>query len=166
MQEDDQLRRLFHQGLSYSQIGKEMGRTRNSCIGRAMRLGFPARIVGVTEKARMERIRDRRDSGVKSSRKYYQKNRGVLQLPFKQRELPEMEFRVPNIPPVSIMELNDRTCRWPIGDGPFMFCGALPLHEKPYCPFHDRIAHEPEPRRPRSKVRLPGRILPVDKRAA
>lgn len=39
-------------------------------------------------------------------------------------------------PPVgqfTIMDLAEDTCRFPFGDGPFLFCGATPLLGKPYC---------------------------------
>ena len=38
-----QLRTLWDEGLSTSAIGLRMGRTKNACIGRAHRLGLPAR---------------------------------------------------------------------------------------------------------------------------
>jgi hypothetical protein len=39
-------------------------------------------------------------------------------------------------PPIgrfTIMDLADDTCRFPIGDGPYLFCGATPVEGKPYC---------------------------------
>jgi hypothetical protein len=39
-------------------------------------------------------------------------------------------------PPIgrfTLMDLGPDTCRFPFGDGPFLFCGAEPLPEKPYC---------------------------------
>jgi hypothetical protein len=39
-------------------------------------------------------------------------------------------------PPVgefTIVDLGPDTCRFPFGDGPFLFCGATPMPGKPYC---------------------------------
>jgi hypothetical protein len=39
-------------------------------------------------------------------------------------------------PPVgqfTIMDLAEDTCRFPFGDGPFLFCGATPVPGRPYC---------------------------------
>lgn len=33
----------------------------------------------------------------------------------------------------TIMDLGPDTCRFPFGDGSFLFCGATPLPGKPYC---------------------------------
>lgn len=37
------LKRLHGEGLTFSQIAKRMGKTRNACIGKANRLGLPIR---------------------------------------------------------------------------------------------------------------------------
>ena len=39
----------------------------------------------------------------------------------------------PPIGHLTIMELGPDTCRFPFGDGPFLFCGATPVPGKPYC---------------------------------
>ena len=39
----------------------------------------------------------------------------------------------PPIGQFTIMDLGPDTCRFPFGDGPFLFCGAAPLAGKPYC---------------------------------
>ena len=43
--------------------------------------------------------------------------------------------------PVDFMELNNRTCRWPLFEGhePFyekLYCGARSIPGSPYCPAH------------------------------
>jgi hypothetical protein len=39
----------------------------------------------------------------------------------------------PAIGQFTIMDLADDTCRFPLGDGPFLFCGAPSMPGKPYC---------------------------------
>lgn len=45
---------------------------------------------------------------------------------------------------LTIMQLTDRTCRWPVGDPGtpgFFFCGNDTPVERPYCPVHHKAAH-------------------------
>lgn len=37
---------------------------------------------------------------------------------------------------VELLELRDNHCRWPIGNGPFTFCGHPPRNHSSYCPHH------------------------------
>jgi GcrA cell cycle regulator len=51
---------------------------------------------------------------------------------------------------VSLMELNDTMCKWPIGDPTaenFCFCGHRNFNGLPYCEYHSRIAYQPVERR-------------------
>jgi GcrA cell cycle regulator len=65
---------------------------------------------------------------------------------------------VENIVPMgqrcSILELNESTCRWPIGDPSavdFFFCGGKTIEGLPYCGFHSRIAYQPASERRRDR---------------
>ena len=45
-----------------------------------------------------------------------------------------------------LLELNEDTCRWPIGDpgsAEFFFCGGQSLTSLPYCAYHSRVAYQP-----------------------
>ena len=47
---------------------------------------------------------------------------------------------------ISLMELTERTCKWPIGDPAtetFWFCGHESEPGKPYCKTHISIAFQP-----------------------
>jgi GcrA cell cycle regulator len=47
---------------------------------------------------------------------------------------------------LSLMELTERTCKWPIGDPAteeFWFCGHISEQGKPYCETHIEIAFQP-----------------------
>jgi GcrA cell cycle regulator len=44
---------------------------------------------------------------------------------------------------LQLVELTERTCRWPHGDphqGPFYFCGANTTGGKVYCEYHHKRA--------------------------
>ena len=46
----------------------------------------------------------------------------------------------------TMLELNESTCHWPIGDpgaSDFFFCGGTGADGLPYCAYHSRIAYQP-----------------------
>ena len=54
----------------------------------------------------------------------------------------------------TILELNEQTCRWPIGDPgstEFFFCGGNTISGLPYCAFHSRVAYQPASDRRRDR---------------
>ena len=47
----------------------------------------------------------------------------------------------------TVLTINDRMCRWPIGDpseNEFHFCGRKPKEGSPYCEAHARKAYQPQ----------------------
>ncbi len=47
---------------------------------------------------------------------------------------------------LSLMELTERTCKWPVGDPAtedFWFCGLVSVPGKPYCEAHVGVAFQP-----------------------
>lgn len=53
---------------------------------------------------------------------------------------------VPMSQRLSLLELNEATCHWPVGDPAsteFFFCGGKALTGLPYCAHHSRIAYQP-----------------------
>lgn len=60
-------------------------------------------------------------------------------------------------PMLSIQELKEDTCRWPVGDplqDDFHFCGRSTLNSQPYCEYHCGVAFQApnERRRDRSRT--------------
>ena len=104
------LRELWDKGLSISQIGEELGVTRNAIAGKAHRLGLPKRQSPISQKkAATPEV--------------------VVEEP---AELPlRMALRKLN--------WSRSKCAWPTGDpkhNDFHFCGAPILTGKPYCAAH------------------------------
>lgn len=61
---------------------------------------------------------------------------------------------------VSLLELTDHTCRWPIsevGAPDFCFCGNPPVEGFPYCAGHARLAYQPSRPSTRPSYQLRGR---------
>lgn len=58
---------------------------------------------------------------------------------------------------VTVETVNDRTCRWPVGDPNdehFHFCGRSPKTHSPYCEPHAHKAYQPKkPRDPKHDAR-------------
>jgi GcrA cell cycle regulator len=49
--------------------------------------------------------------------------------------------------PTSLENLNEKTCRWPIGhpdEANFYFCGRNPMEERVYCKLHVLHAYQPK----------------------
>ena len=47
---------------------------------------------------------------------------------------------------LSLMQLTERTCKWPVGDpatDDFWFCGLPTVAGKPYCETHVAVAFQP-----------------------
>jgi GcrA cell cycle regulator len=47
---------------------------------------------------------------------------------------------------LSLMQLTERTCKWPVGDPAtedFWFCGLPTVPGKPYCETHVAVAFQP-----------------------
>ncbi|HTK78816.1 MAG TPA: GcrA family cell cycle regulator [Rhizomicrobium sp.] len=134
----DQLKSLWTEGLSASQIARVLGEgiTRNAVIGKVHRLGLAGRAVV----SRSEH-RPRLPSAPRMPR---------VHLP----ELPVVEEEPVTLEDgsfVNVMTISDRMCRWPIGDpsaDEFHFCGRKPKAGSPYCEAHARKAYQPQqPRR-------------------
>jgi GcrA cell cycle regulator len=54
------------------------------------------------------------------------------------------ELFIPVEERISLLQLTEKTCKWPIGDpmsSEFHFCGRESDEGKPYCEFHSRRAY-------------------------
>jgi GcrA cell cycle regulator len=65
---------------------------------------------------------------------------------------------IDNIIPIgqrrTLLELNEKTCHWPVGDpgaGDFFFCGGHTVDGLPYCAYHSRLAYQPAADRRRDR---------------
>ncbi|TIN36817.1 MAG: hypothetical protein E5Y10_22060 [Mesorhizobium sp.] len=62
---------------------------------------------------------------------------------------------------LKLVELTERTCKWPNGDPQaedFGFCGSEAGEDGPYCRYHARIAYQPPTIRQRAGLRSAERI--------
>ena len=141
------LKKLWADGLSASQIAGELGGiTRNAVIGKVHRLGLSGRAKSPSSSA--PRARKPRSHMMRVQRPMSRGNT-ALALAYEMDQEPEPEL-IENIIPLgqrrTLLELNEDTCRWPIGDpatSEFFFCGGKPLTGLPYCNYHSRAAYQP-----------------------
>ena len=153
---DAQLRELAAAGMSGGQIAQEMGLTRNQVIGRARRAGI-ALGQWQTDAEKVKRMRQERERSMLRARALRTGSRKLPQpkpaaLPpqdavlspskgagpsfeVDRRPLREAKARPPKN--LTIFELSDATCRWPVNEGgPYVFCGHAVQAERSYCPEH------------------------------
>ena len=156
------LKKLWQDGLSASQIAGQLGGvTRNAVIGKVHRLGLSGRAKSPSNGS--PRPRKPRISNGMRPRPQYRGN-AALQLDYgldPEYDLDPLANVIPMGPRVSILQLTDATCRWPIGDpgaADFVYCGSQNKVSLPYCPYHARIAYQPlaERRRERRAMRAGG----------
>jgi GcrA cell cycle regulator len=145
------LKKLWTDGLSASQIAAELGGvTRNAVIGKVHRLGLSGRGQPTSS---IKRQRRTHPSGVRRVRQMI----SVGNLALKPDAMAEAEYQprrnvvVPIPLKLSIFQLTEKTCKWPLGDPgqeDFHFCGHDSLENIPYCEYHAGVAYQaPEPRR-------------------
>jgi len=106
------LQALWDKGLSISQIGDELGVSRNAIAGKVHRMGLPKRPSPISKGA---------EAGKKTEAK----------------ELPEEDL--PLRLELRKLEWSRSKCCWPTGDPKhkgFSFCGKAIVPGKPYCLMH------------------------------
>jgi len=139
------LTKLWADGLSASQIAAELGGvTRNAVIGKVHRLGLSGRAKSPSSSSPRPR---KARSSTHMMRVPRSSIRGNTALAYDYSAEPEPELiEIPVEQRKSLLQLNDATCHWPIGDpgsADFFFCGGETAESRPYCTFHARVAYQP-----------------------
>jgi GcrA cell cycle regulator len=149
----ERLKKMWLEGMSASQIAGELGGvTRNAVIGKVHRLGMSGR--GKPTSTASSRPRKTSSSG-SSRRTTSSTPRTVGATALKAEAAPLQDARPEPKPmklevyegakKLSIMELTENTCKWPIGDpatDDFYFCGCKAEEGSPYCTYHAKIAYQ------------------------
>ncbi|MBO6854310.1 MAG: GcrA cell cycle regulator [Marivivens sp.] len=181
----EQLKKMWGEGLSASQIAKELGGvTRNAVIGKVHRLGLSNRTTGgaaapteakpakaaakpkapkpaakpapkaAAEPAKPEEADSDDDAAPipmsAARRAIIPAGQPLPPQPSANEIDPEALARVSEVEKtakkLNLMELTERTCKWPVGDPAtedFWFCGLPSQAGKPYCEAHVGVAFQP-----------------------
>lgn len=161
------LKKLWSDGLSASQIATELGNvTRNAVIGKVHRLGLSGRAKDKPTSSAAPRPRKaaRTPSAPTPLAPPAPRNNVVI-APITARPVEialeeeqdvafDEDVAIPMSERVTIMDLRESMCRWPMGDPTkpeFRFCGARSITGLPYCTHHARIAYQPVTDRKRER---------------
>ncbi|MBV2359780.1 GcrA cell cycle regulator [Thalassococcus sp. CAU 1522] len=170
------LKKMWGEGQSASQIAKELGGvTRNAVIGKVHRLGLSNR-AGSSPAPAETKTKAKPDAKAKTAKKQAvsQDDAPVIETksatpppsparkqiipagqplppqPSANEISPEALARVNEIEKkakkIGLMDLTERTCKWPVGDPAtehFWFCGLPVQQGKPYCEAHVGVAFQP-----------------------
>ena len=170
----EKLKKMWGEGQSASQIAKELGGvTRNAVIGKVHRLGLSNRSGGGGTKSESKaKAAPKAEAKPKAAAKAAPKaapapvaearpvsparkqiipaGQPLPPQPSANEISPEALARVSEIEKkakkISLMELTERTCKWPVGDpatDDFWFCGLPVQQGKPYCEAHVGVAFQP-----------------------
>jgi GcrA cell cycle regulator len=150
----EQLRQLWLDGKSASQIAATLanGITRNAVIGKVHRLGLSGRVKAPSQSAPRPRAPKPHAHRPMNTRPQGPRTQGANALAYAPRaearpiERPIEEVVIPMSERVTIMELKEAMCRWPLGDPAtpdFRYCGGKSPIGVPYCTYHSRVAYQP-----------------------
>jgi GcrA cell cycle regulator len=155
------LKKLWSDGLSASQIAAEIGSvTRNAVIGKVHRLGLSGRGKAKAAPPQRSRKATRTPSAPSPISQSAPRSSVILapapEVPAAEPDVQEVEqdVAIPMSERVTIMDLRESMCRWPMGDPTkpeFRFCGARAVAGLPYCAHHARVAYQPVTDRKRDR---------------
>ena len=160
------LKKLWSEGLSASAIAAELGGvTRNAVIGKVHRLGLSGRAKAPVAQPQRRLKPTRTPSHPMHATQLVRGNTALAPdlVPMLEPEVearpeprPMEDIVIPMSERVTIMELREQMCRWPLGDpgrDDFRFCGGRIAPGGPYCTHHAQIAYQPVLDRRRDRER-------------
>jgi GcrA cell cycle regulator len=167
------LKTMWSEGKSASQIAKELGGvTRNAVIGKVHRLGLSNRVGGEQpEEAAAPSAVPEAPAPAPAPEVAAPQPAPPVGRPAAKEPVPAARIKPTGpMPPqpagseisaealanlaevakkarrLSLMQLTERTCKWPVGDpatDDFWFCGLPTVAGKPYCETHVAVAFQP-----------------------
>lgn len=176
----EDLRVMWKQGLTTAEIGKKLGVSKNSIVGKVHRLGLSGRPSPIKKKdenqeeitaakpvlkeksVTVEKTEPRKEVSAsvakeenkpvaKEETKSVKPSVPVAEKVAEKKDKPKDEVQnclkseqEKSAKTVSLMELDNHTCRWPLGDPKddnFHFCGKKVKIGQTYCEEHSTVAY-------------------------
>lgn len=154
----DQLRAMWIEGLTTGEIGKRLGVSKNSIVGKVHRLGLSGRPSPIKKKENSDNGKETPEAAIKPE-KEKQTPKEVKPAKAKIEKPVQAETRAEKIAEraecshkpfhnrngkTMLTDLDNHTCRWPLGDPKdenFHFCGKKVRIGQTYCDEHANIAY-------------------------
>lgn len=184
----EKLRELWGEGLTASQIARELGGvSRNAVIGKVHRLGLGTRQntgkgedeateaeAPETTDASVPEVENTAPTDDVAAAEPEETAQAAPVAAALEEALDEAQQEIQtaaaaaaevekNARKLTLLQLNERTCKWPIGDpstDDFYFCGLRCAPDKPYCEAHAALAYQPmSSRRDRERSRSRNRAV-------
>ena len=160
----EMLKNLWAEGLSASRIATQLGGvSRNAVIGKVHRLKLSSRGPSTSSRPRQKKAPRAASTG-RSHGQDGSLGRSIspvvgataLQSQYFADSIvkPAADVVLPISRKLSLIELNEKTCKWPIGDPlteDFHFCGNDAGENGPYCTYHSSLAFQPPAERRRQR---------------
>ena len=151
------LKRLWAEGSTASEIAGLLGTSRNAVLGKVHRMGLPARAISIRQRdpawVQMTRSeRAMRAERLAAERRARQALKSLKGPKLRDRPLPVEKPQPPEFLGIALLDLRREQCRFPSGEGPYLFCGQPASEGSSYCPFHRMRATAREATTPRRFV--------------
>lgn len=142
----EELRKMWKEGLTTGEIGKRLNVSKNSIVGKVHRLGLSGRPSPIKKKEE--------EVSAPAAEKSAKPAPEPVAVPAKKKPEPELKSARSAAPKycackgnkakVGLTELDNHTCRWPVGDPKddnFHFCGKKVRIGQTYCEEHSAQAY-------------------------
>ena len=148
----EQLKKLWTEGYTTGEIGKQLNVSKNAVVGKAHRLGLESRPSPIRRVMEDDEVESTADNVVVSAKTEVTGNKKRGKIPASAKEkvakspspVKKPVAKQPKKKFVKIEDLSMNSCRWPIGDPKednFHFCGKETFNGKPYCLEHCATAY-------------------------
>lgn len=147
----EDLKIMWKQGLTTGEIGKRLGVSKNSIVGKVHRLQLDARPSPIKKKEEIaqETVAAADTAPAKESISKVKEEKKVCPAKEKAEEKPvsvaaQNQTEKKQNGRIRLIDLDNHTCRWPIGDPKdenFHFCGKKVKIGQTYCEEHAALAY-------------------------
>lgn len=145
----EDLKIMWKQGLTTGEIGKRLGVSKNSIVGKVHRLQLDARPSPIKKKDEQPAAENvSRPAAEPAPEKTKEKKADKKDLPHSEatgiQPAPVRAAAPKTVGTVQLTDLDNHTCRWPLGDPKdenFHFCGKKVKIGQTYCEEHAALAY-------------------------